>query len=135
MMLNMVLPVLGYDPVEYYDHLLSALHAVGNHLGLIKSRKICKIDRSNQQWFDRNCRSARWSMRKASRECKRLGCKEALLQTYLEKKKEYRSILKVKKANYFINLQEKFRNTHNSGDFWKAVKTLRTRKSRSCKLD
>ncbi|CAA9994700.1 unnamed protein product, partial [Nesidiocoris tenuis] len=135
MMLNMAPPVLGDDPVEYYDHLLSALHTVGNHLGLIKSRKICKIDRSNQQWFDRNCRTARWSMRKAYRKYKRLGCPEALLQTYLEKKKEYRSILKDTKTNYFNNLQEKFRNTHNSGDFWKAVKTLRTRKSRSCKLD
>ena len=79
---------------------------------------------ASSQWFDKECRDTKRTCNKCLKKYRK-NTSDANRKLYLDKRKQYKTLLKQKKRNYGLETASKLaQNVSNSAKFWKDVKNL-----------
>ncbi|CAA9996990.1 unnamed protein product, partial [Nesidiocoris tenuis] len=113
-------------PTTMYEFLKNYILSVSKELDMYKPaviKRIGKVKRS--PWFDKECCSMKYQVRKTYRKFKRKPRCSSLLKEYVNAKRHYRAILKNKKLEYYEGLRRSLSRCNDPSSFWSAVRKLR----------
>lgn len=121
-----------------YEGLVSAISSAAEEAGM--SRVVTgwlqsKSGKSKDKpWFDRPCKDAKRVLRLALKAAKK-DCDNLVKRNeYLETKKRYRALIRLKKKEYGLLVAGKFAMVRLPAEFWRAVKAFRSSSSSFCTL-
>lgn len=90
-------------------------------------RKIHVGKKTNKKWFDKECSQCRFSLRQQLRKFNRTNTVEDR-QRYTQNRREYKELIRLKKAQYKENFIDKLHGSLNdSKAFWNAIRSVRPR--------
>jgi endonuclease/exonuclease/phosphatase family metal-dependent hydrolase len=102
-----------------YDSLIKAIKNVGEELNMVK----CNMTR--KPWFDSACYAKRRRIIRRLQESRDAARSKESCLLYHKERKEYKLLIREKKASHYNTLRDRVNDTHNPNEFWKAVKSFR----------
>ncbi|OXA54909.1 putative RNA-directed DNA polymerase from transposon X-element [Folsomia candida] len=83
----------------------------------------------SKPWFDKACVDSRLRIKQIYKKALNEGWTDNMREHYKEEKNTFRSICRLKRAEYDTNFQHQLNNCKMSSDFWQAVKRYRAKPS------
>jgi hypothetical protein len=114
-----------------YEELRKDIDDTARKLHMVTEKKISNttiVKKFKKPWYNNRCKTGKYEMRKEYRKWKR-GQQD--IKLYLEKRKQYKEILKEEERKYDSGLQEQLKNIKNSKQFWQLIRQFRERKTSS----
>ncbi|CAA9998994.1 unnamed protein product [Nesidiocoris tenuis] len=129
-----VKPEINADPTSEYDGLKQLIQECAEALEMFKpSRPLSSSAPLRSPWFNNECCTRRYEMRGALRKLRRSYSPE-LLAIYVDKRREYKRFLKLRKKEHFDEIRNRLLTCQDSKTFWNTVRTLKGKGNRICKL-
>lgn len=85
-------------------------------------------------WFDRECAVMKKKLNLMVKLCKKHGFHGIHSINFLAVKKQYKSLIRKKRENFYAAMRDRFANTRNHKEFWSVVRYARCRSSPICEI-
>lgn len=112
---------------EIYNNLRLAITQTAFATETVKKGNPPRATWLNKPWFDKGCNTKRRELIRLLTTARKTGYAKSDVNAYLTAKKEYKTILKNKKAGFVAIKTEAFANVNNPKLFWSAVKCCKPR--------
>jgi hypothetical protein len=113
--------MLSTNHVHSIDELCMEIKRAAKQLNMT----IKPIAARNQPWFDKECQVKRKELGQAKTRYKKSAYSEIARQSCYQCRRNFRTMIRDKKASHMQLLKDRINNSRNPGEFWRAVKSMR----------
>lgn len=113
-----------------YINICLAIKDAASELGLVKISGGGRAPRRNKPWFNKECCIAKRSVRQHYKVCKLNNFSSAFKSSYVESKRNYRSVIKRSKKLYNDEIASRICQIKDQKLFWKTVNSFKQRVNR-----